>query len=114
YLLAVRNARRRAGEESYQALSAGDLHPMMIRRWQTFLNKTGAGHHPIFAPWHAFAALSPKEFPDKAPALAAAIATQADPSHRVHPLVAQAFAGPPPASLREVAQRYGELFARVD
>ncbi len=114
YLLAVRNTQRLPGEGHYEALSPGDLHAQMIRRWQAFLNQTAKGYHPIFGPWQAFAALPQQEFLAKAPALAADIAAQADPSRPVNRLVAQAFAGPPPASLREVAQRYGEIFAKVD
>ena len=35
-------------------------------------------------------------------------------AHPVNSLVARAFAGEPPASLKEVAERYGKLFEDVD
>jgi hypothetical protein len=46
--------------------------------------------------------------------VAAKVAANADPEASVNPCVARAFAGVPPASLAEVAQRYGKLFAEVD
>src|SRR5262249_14918501 len=36
-------------------------------------------------------------------------AANADSAHRLNPLVARIFAGQPPASRREVAERYGKL-----
>ena len=94
--------------------SARGLNLVMVQRWGTFLESTRQEHHPIFAPWHAFAALPAEEFGAKASALAVQIATNRDPAKPVHPLVAWAFAGKAPVSLDEVAQRYNQLFATVD
>jgi hypothetical protein len=114
YLLAVRDQARTQGEDHYVALAPGDLNPRTVRRWRDYLAKTAQNHDPVLAPWHAFAALPQKEFAAKAPAVAAQVAANAEPQRRLNPLVAAAFAGPPPASLRDVAQRYGVLLAVAD
>ncbi|MDW8266936.1 MAG: DUF1549 domain-containing protein, partial [Gemmataceae bacterium] len=109
YLLAVRDAHRLPGEEEYVALTANDLHPQVIRRWDAYLGQSQKRHDPIFAPWHEFASLPQKEFASRAAAIAARVFANADRSKPIHPLVARAFAEPP-ASLRDVAERYGALF----
>jgi mono/diheme cytochrome c family protein len=91
-----------------------ELAPLMVKRWQMFLAETRKGHNPVLAPWHAFAALRPQEFTVKAPALAARFAANDDPQRPISRPVARLFAGAPPASLREVAARYGALFAEID
>jgi hypothetical protein len=114
YLLAVRDAHLLPGEEHDEEIAADDLPTPMVRRWQKFLDETKKKHHPVFAPWVAFAALPQKEFAAKAPELAQHLAANADPQRRINPRLAQAFAGPPPATLRAVAKRYADLFAEVD
>ncbi|MCC6420030.1 MAG: PSD1 domain-containing protein [Gemmataceae bacterium] len=114
YLLAVRNAQRGPGEEPYPSLGSGELSPVMVKRWAAFLDQTRRTHNPVLAPWYAFAALSPKEFAVKAPALAARFAASTDRQRPLSKMVAHAFAGKPPTSLREVAQRYAGVFAEVE
>ncbi|MCI0458741.1 MAG: PSD1 and planctomycete cytochrome C domain-containing protein [Gemmataceae bacterium] len=114
YLLAVRNAQRKAGEDHYEAINPGDLSQMMVKRWEMFLGEVRKRHHPVLSPWLAFADLPQKEFAVRAPALAKKIAANADPARPINRLVAQAFAGKPPMSLREVTQRYASVFAEVD
>jgi mono/diheme cytochrome c family protein len=113
YLIAVRQAEKLPGEDHYEALTPGDLSPDMIRRWQAFLAQSRKAHDPIFAPWHAFAALPQKEFKEKAGPLAQKLAANDDPKKRLNPLVAQGFAKPP-QTLQDVARHYGELFAATD
>src|SRR5204862_1533493 len=36
------------------------------------------------------------------------------PTNQLNPLVAQAFTGEPPASMKEVSERYGKLLAEID
>jgi cytochrome c553 len=91
-----------------------ELAPLMVKRWQAFLAETRKGHNPVMAPWHAFAALPAQGFAARAPALAARIAANDDPQRPISRPVARLFAGAPPASLREVAARYGALFAEVE
>jgi len=113
YLVAVRDAERLPNEDHYQALNPGDLNPEMTRRWQQYLAGTRKQHHPIFAAWHQLAALPRKEFADQAKALAARLAAN-DGDQKLNPLVAKLFADRAPASLRDAARWYGELFAETD
>jgi Protein of unknown function (DUF1549)/Protein of unknown function (DUF1553)/Planctomycete cytochrome C len=114
YLLAVLEVAKLPSEEFYAIMAPDDLNPVIARRWEAYLFKTRAGFHPIFAPWHAYAALAGKDFPAKAPEVYQRFASVQDAGQRVNPLVLQAFSGTPPASMREVAQRYGKLLSEVD
>ncbi len=82
-------------------------------RWLKALEKLDPHSDPIFAPWFAFAALPGSEFADRAKALSARIAANSA-ARPVNSLVARAFAGEPPASLKDVAERYGKLFEEID
>jgi mono/diheme cytochrome c family protein len=94
---------------------ARELSGFVLGRWRGFLSsKKEAGHDPIFAPWLAFAAIPPAEFPAKAKAVTESVVDKAAADKPIHPLVAEKFAGKPPASITEVAQRYGELLASFD
>ena len=81
-------------------------------RWVKALEKLDPESDPIFAPWFAFAALPTSEFADRAKVLSAKVATNSLP-HPLNSLVAGAFAGEPPTSLKDVAERYGKLFEEV-
>jgi hypothetical protein len=82
-------------------------------RWLKALEKMDPKSDPIFAPWFAFAALSPSEFSDHAKLLSSQIAANSL-VHPMNSLVAQAFAGEAPTSLKEVAERYAKLFEDAD
>ena len=82
-------------------------------RWLKALEKLNPESDPIFAPWFAFAALPTSEFADRAKELSARIAANSL-ARPLNSLVAQAFAGEPPTSLKDVAERYGKLFEDVD
>ena len=82
-------------------------------RWVKALEKLDPESDPIFAPWFAFAALPASEFADRAKLLSAKIAANAL-ARPVNSFVARAFAGEPPASLKDVAERYGKLFEEAD
>lgn len=115
YLLDAVRAADLPGDDHYVILEHPDqINPVIVRRWLTYLYETSKQFHPIFAPWHAFADLSKKEFDAKAPALAEQFAANADPERRLNPLVAAVFSGPPPSSMHEVAERYGELLKQAD
>ncbi len=82
-------------------------------RWAEALKKLESESDPIFAPWFAFAALPGTEFAERARVLSAKVATNSL-ARPVNSLVARAFAGEPPASLKDVAERYGNLFQDID
>jgi len=91
-------------EETFtQILGPGDINPVAVRRWQNFLTEADQRHDPIFAIWDEFAKLQPAEFANHAIGAA----------QGVNPLVAKAFATAP-ATMREIAERYGALFADVE
>ena len=83
------------------------------RRWMQVLEKMNPETDPIFAPWFALAALPAAEFADRAKALSAKIADHSF-AHPLNSRVAQAFAGEPPKSLKDVAERYAKLFQDAD
>ena len=82
-------------------------------RWLKALEKLNPESDPIFAPWFAFAALPTSEFADRAKVLSAKIAAHSR-ARPLNSLVVRAFAGEPPTSLKDVAERYGKLFEDVD
>jgi len=114
YLLAVRDAHLLPGEDHYEAITAGDLHPLLVKRWKAYLDQQRKGHHPVYTPWLAFAALPQKEFAAKAPDLVKHFAANADEKRRINPLLARALGDKAPATLRDLAQLYGTLFAEME
>jgi hypothetical protein len=86
----------------------------IVELWRNHLKETHESFDPIFGPWHALADLKEDRFADEAPKLARAFAANEDEDKKLNPHVARLFSGPAPASLDEVARRYGRLFARID
>ena len=70
------------------------------------------GSNSFFTPWFAFAALQENEFAAKAGEFAAKFSKDSQTS--VNPLVARIFEGNPPATMKDVAERYGKLFVEID
>ena len=114
YLTAVLDVAKLPSEEFYAFIAPDDLNPVIVRQWEAFLFKTREKFHPVFAPWHAFAALPAQDFAERAGELYEKFASIRNPRERVNPLVLQAFAGDPPRSMRDVAERYGRVFSSVD
>ena len=94
--------------------SARELSGFVLGRWRSFLNGRKEKHDPVFAPWLAYAGIPPAEFAAKAKETTERVVDNAPADKPVHPLVAEKFKGKPPASIAEVAQRYGELLAAFD
>ncbi len=111
YLLMSREPAQLAKEES--GVSDGNVLRAGSLRWRKALEKLNPETDPIFAPWFAFAALPTAEFAGRAKGLSAKIAAPSL-ARPLNSLVVQAFAGEPPTSLKEVAERYGKLFEDVD
>jgi len=109
FLLASRSQRRRDRNDQ-----GGDqnLQRTGVRRWRKALEKLDSQTDPVFAPWFAFATLPQSGFAEAARELALKITANSLP-HPINPLVAAAFAGEPPASLNDVAQRYAGLLDSV-
>jgi hypothetical protein len=90
---------------------ARDLDTTTAAAWERYAAKIAKQPDAIFGPWVALSALPEKEFAAKAKPLAAQFAANAD--KHLNPLVARLFTVPP-ASLKEVATRYGRLFSEVE
>jgi hypothetical protein len=113
YLDAQRHLERYPVEGFDVVLSKGDLIPASLRRWATYLADladASASQDPVFAPWFAFAALNDEEFTEHATEASRRIAST---EATLNPRIRQAFSDPP-ASPREVADRYGQVFAEID
>jgi hypothetical protein len=115
YLLAAHALRDRPRLDDFMLLAdENDLNPAMITRWQAYLRQTKKTHHPVWLIWHQFASLPEKDIALKARECLARFGDGASSSGRINPLVAQVFASKPPQSMKDVAQRYGELLNRVE
>lgn len=84
----------------------------LLLRWVQYLKRTlpqpKRDPHPIFAPWHALAAVAVADIPTTAKALLAR--QKAD---KLNPQVAKLLS-PAPVSLDELATRYVDLFLKYD
>jgi hypothetical protein len=115
YMLAAHALEGRPSTEDFMLIAdGGDLNPRMLHRWQAYLERTSRSHDPVFAPWHALAALPEKMFAEKARALASRLVSHPDSARPINPLVVRALAGNPPQTLAAVARRYGELLNGAD
>ncbi|HEX4142889.1 MAG TPA: PSD1 and planctomycete cytochrome C domain-containing protein [Pirellulales bacterium] len=91
------------------------MSPNIGRAWSNYMQRVATRQHsPVFAPWVAFSKLTDEQFASEAKPLATRFAANKDKRKPIHPLVAKLFAGEPPASIKDVAERYGRLFARID
>jgi hypothetical protein len=113
YLLAAHARRGQPKADDFMLLAdPNDINPYMLGRWQAYLGRTTRSHHPVFAPWHAFAALPEKTFAQQSKDVMARLLANRD--RPINPLVAQAFSCQPPARMAEVAQRYAKVLLAVD
>jgi hypothetical protein len=110
YLQAVLDIEKLPTELFTALLNENDLNPLIARQWHSYLFKLSKGPpDPVFAPWIALQSIPAADFAAKSPAVLQKLL--ADASHPLNPLVAQKFsAAPPPASMQQVADRYGQLF----
>jgi hypothetical protein len=111
YLLAVLEVEKYPSEEFYSFVQADDLNPIVVRGWHGYLLSTGKTFHPIWAPWHACAALSAGEFSARA---ASAISSCANGTNKLNPILEKALGEKVPGSMREVAEIYGGLLGNID
>jgi hypothetical protein len=110
YLLAVYVSRDQPPDDDFMLLAdKGDLNPAMITRWRVCLEANKKGKDPIWFPWHVFASIPEKEFSKQNEAVLQTI--RATPG--LNPLVLKEFPSKP-ASMKDVAERYGKVFANID
>ncbi len=98
-------------EETFgQLLGSADINPEFVRRWQAFLFAAGRSNDGIFLAWREFSKIPAKDFASQAPLVTKRL--QELPSGAQEPTVAKAFLTAP-ASIQDVAQRYGAIFGTV-
>ena len=118
YLLAAHHRRNHPNTENFMLLSdKGSIVPVVVLRWEQFLKATRREHNPIWAVWHAYAEIPDGDFAQHVnqvhrrlfPAETAATVSDS----LMHPAVYEAFHAQPPTNMQDVAERYGNLFQRV-
>src|SRR5262249_24211511 len=116
YLLAAQHALDQPTIEDFMLIADGtDLNPAMLIRWQSYLARTRKTRDPVFAPWHALAALSRDEFAARSASLIASFAKAAQRDRRsVNPVIARALAEGRPKSMADMARIYGRELNRVE
>jgi hypothetical protein len=91
-----------------------EINRFVLERWRMDLADRAKEKDSVFAAWRLYAALPTADFEAKAKDVTEQLA-KPDEGQTIAPLVAKAFPPEdPPKSLREVAERYGELLARYD
>ncbi len=111
YLVAVLDVESLPTEDFVMLLGDDDINPVFVRQWRDCIDARSAEDDPIFGPWHAYRELPEAGFADRARDLATHWRTA---PANVNPHVGALFDDTVPTSMREVAERYGELFATVD
>jgi mono/diheme cytochrome c family protein len=111
YLMAQRDLKAIPEEGFDVVVGKGDVVPAFVRRWKNYLDAASKVDDPIFRPWRRFAGLRDDEFASRAAEVTLELRKSGSPA--LNPLIAKAFAEPT-TSIREVAGRYGKLFAEVD
>ena len=106
YLLAAREAEATSDSKFKSLAKSKQLSERGLRRWMDFLQRLSPPQERVFAAWRVFAAVADKDFTNQV----AQVTEQARKASG-NAAVTSAFATPP-ASLTEVAKRYGELLVR--
>ncbi len=105
YLLAVWNARNQPPADDFMLIAdKGDINPAMITRWRTYLDEEKKKPNAIWIPWFAFASADEKDYPRIAIRIG---------EEKLNPRVQAAFATAP-KTMKDVADRYGALFAEAE
>ncbi len=111
YLAAQLELHKYPAEGFDQILAKTDLLPTFVHRWRDFLSDAQKRDDPVFAAWHAYSQLAPREFSAKSGSLTRQLRSRSP--GEVNARIMHRFSTPL-ASLAEVAARYGEVFASVD
>jgi mono/diheme cytochrome c family protein len=112
YLLAAQALEGKPSTGEFMLLADGnDLNPTMIIRYQTYLERTAAGHDPVLAVWHRLAALVPADFAAKSSETVEQLVANQTADKPINSLVAGAFLGKPLKDMNDVSRIYGELLS---
>ena len=108
YLAAVLTVDELPSDQFFQMLGPEAIHPVVVRRWEAYLFRTRREHHPVFAPWHALAAVPEREL-----AVGASDLLKNLEGLPLNAKVVESFTARPPSSMHEVARRYGRILLDV-
>ncbi|MDA0659936.1 MAG: PSD1 and planctomycete cytochrome C domain-containing protein [Planctomycetota bacterium] len=111
YLLSQLELHKYPEEGFGQVLGVDDIQPMFVRRWQAFLAESGRRNDAVMAAWHRYAQLPTDDFAGHAEEVTQSLRDMSASS--LNPMVAAAFQEPP-GSMREVAERYGQLLSDIE
>lgn len=115
YLFAAYEARQLTDKAQVDGVALkAKLDPEILHRWIKALDGWRKNTNAIFAPWFAFASVPEGEFSKQSSELAAKFATNQDAAAPINPVIARAFTNGPPATMKDVAECYGKIFAEVD
>jgi len=108
YLLAAHARRNMPATDDFMLLADGkDLNPMMILRWQRYLQRSKGKPDAVWSLWHALAELPQEKFAEMSPVVCKKLA------HSMNPRLAKEFVEPP-KSMAETAKRYGAALNAVE
>ncbi|WP_206352385.1 PSD1 and planctomycete cytochrome C domain-containing protein, partial [Tautonia rosea] len=107
--------RRRDGSALDREARARELPPRRLgafsEKWRTLLERSDPKTDPIFAPWHALAALPVESFAENAEEALEALTCEN--SISLNPIIARVLLHPsPPVSFGEVIERYSQAFSQ--
>lgn len=115
YLLAAYNLRDQPPTDDFMLLvEKGDLNPTMILRWQVYLNERRTNPDPVWTAWHALSELPPESFANQSAAALDRIRSSGTEVSPANQRVMESLRQDPLTSMRDVAERYGELLKSID
>lgn len=94
-----------------QIFESNDLLPAVVRRWSAYLRKASIQQDTLFLPWQLYSNLPKEHFIEESAKILQQIKSQH--GNALNPRVAELFEVPP-KSLRDVCDRYSELFRQVE
>ncbi|TWU08099.1 PSD1 and planctomycete cytochrome C domain-containing protein [Stieleria varia] len=110
YLFAQTELHKYPADGFDQIFQKGDLLPAFVRNWERYLRTAALQNDPIFLHWHAYRSIESPEFEANAAMIHDQLRKQGAPMNAI---VQSAFSTPP-SSFRDVCDRYGEVFAKLD
>ena len=115
YLLASqREGKQPDTSEFMQIAEGGDLNPVILQRWRTFLADKNTSRDSVFLPWRELAVLPKDAFPTRTKSLIEGWSERPDPGHPINPILLRELRDQAPTSLADVARVYGRVFRSTD
>lgn len=86
----------------------------VVQKWDSWLDKTANRHHPIASPFHWFAKLPAKDFPQQAAALVKRFNELEKSRGKINPRMRQAFEKNAPKSMADVVKTMGNVLDQIN